>query len=90
MTAEELIDRIAPKHDRTSCSDLNVRNAYANDQGHYRCARCVLLTGLDNGFAADTVFTVSASNKTITDAVDAVNAAERQLEAARRNLVASR
>jgi methionine aminopeptidase len=50
----------------------------------------VLLTGLDNGFAADTVFTVSASNKTITDAVDAVNAAERQLEAARRNLVASR
>lgn len=86
MTAKELIDIIAPAHDRTSCADENLTNHYANDQGHYRCARCVLLYGIRNGFDDRTVFNVTASDKIITEAVAAVAAAERQLEAARRNL----
>ena len=87
MTAKELIDRIAPQHDRTSCNDTDLKNAFANDQGAFRCARCTLLLGVANEHFEDRiVFSVSASDKIITDAVAAVNAAERQLATARRNL----
>lgn len=40
----ELINLLAPKHIRTSCSDNNFEhNAFANEMGYPRCERCALL-----------------------------------------------
>lgn len=49
MDAKELVDEIAPKHDRTSCSDADLSNADPNSQGYSRCVRCCLLYRLRNG-----------------------------------------
>jgi hypothetical protein len=56
MQATELIDIIAPEHDRTSCGDDNRANGWYQrrhparfpgdttlDQVSYRCLRCALL-----------------------------------------------
>jgi len=46
MTAKELVDVIAPEHDRTSCSDDNLSNGLyfdIDDVLSSRCSRCVLL-----------------------------------------------
>lgn len=45
------INHIAPKHDRTSCSDDNLYNAaYAPDDfdGYGRCHRCTLIAAHRN------------------------------------------
>lgn len=40
----ELINLLAPKHTRTSCSDTDFEgNAFANELGYPRCERCALL-----------------------------------------------
>ena len=43
--ARELIDIIAPKHGRTSCSDADLSNGFytQDESGNYRCLRCALL-----------------------------------------------
>ena len=44
MTALELVDIIAPDHDRTSCSDADRSNGFGTgSSGGFRCARCALL-----------------------------------------------
>ena len=43
FTAEQLIDEIAPKHSRTSCSDELLQNAYHGEHGCSDCVRCALL-----------------------------------------------
>lgn len=52
MTAKELIDIIAPKHDRTSCGDENSCNGfeecYEGGRHKFRCARCALIE-IENG-----------------------------------------
>lgn len=43
-TVQDLIDAIAPKHNRTSCSDEDSSgNEYFNEFGYPRCPRCALL-----------------------------------------------
>ncbi len=51
MTALELINEIAPTHDRTSCDPINnwVRNAFFNEMGYSRCVRCTLLNRIETG-----------------------------------------
>ena len=49
LTALELINEIAPEHDRTTCkNDTWNRNAYFNEMGYSRCVRCALLYRIDN------------------------------------------
>ncbi len=55
MTAQELIDKIAPQHDRTSCNDSSHVNGFCAKHSDFedlksidtkyncRCARCGLL-----------------------------------------------
>ena len=44
------VDEIAPRHDRTSCSDADFNgNQYFNELGYPRCTRCALLYRLENG-----------------------------------------
>ena len=50
MTALELIDLIAPKHTRTSCSDENPNgNHFGNEYGYPRCKRCALRFLVEEG-----------------------------------------
>jgi hypothetical protein len=67
MQAIELIDIIAPEHNRTTCSDENLSNGFYHkavdewEEGykvisnsfHVRCTRCALLE-LANGRSIDT------------------------------------
>lgn len=49
MTARELVNEIAPNHDRTTCkNDTWNTNAFFNEMGFSRCVRCALLYRLDN------------------------------------------
>lgn len=44
------INKISPKHNRTSCDDENSNgNEYFNEMGYPRCTRCTLLYYLRNG-----------------------------------------
>ena len=47
----DAIDILAPRHDRTSCTDEDIflENAYPNDMGYPRCTRCYLMlnAGMD-------------------------------------------
>jgi chorismate mutase len=46
---KEIIDILTPEHERTSCSDENQSNAYRNEMGYPRCARCYLLCRMEYG-----------------------------------------
>lgn len=51
MTPSVYINKIAPEHERTSCSDDNLYNAaYGLDDrdGHGRCYRCCLLAAQES------------------------------------------
>lgn len=44
MFDHDFIDEVAPKHQRTSCTDeRSVGNEYFNEFGFPRCVRCCLL-----------------------------------------------
>ena len=50
LTALELINEIAPTHDRTTCGVEGwSTNAYPNEAGYSRCVRCALLYRPDAG-----------------------------------------
>jgi hypothetical protein len=49
MTSKELIDLIAPQHDRTSCNDNELGNGFYSNSGNTRCGRCSLLQILKEG-----------------------------------------
>ena len=45
MTAEELINKIRPDHDRTTCQDDKLVNGFGSGDtdDDFRCTRCALL-----------------------------------------------
>lgn len=55
VLTQEIVDVVAPKHDRTSCTDADLANSYGGWSGRYsektgkkvfdfpRCTRCYLL-----------------------------------------------
>ena len=52
MKAIEFVDKIQPKHGRTSCSDENRCNGFYSRNGetwHGRCTRCMYLEIVDTG-----------------------------------------
>lgn len=56
VLTQDVADALAPEHSRTSCADDNVMN------GERGCARCVLLTGLRDGWIdASWTFTVEST-----------------------------
>jgi hypothetical protein len=63
LVTRELIDNIAPTHERTSCSDTDLSNAFysKNDYAweHYpRCHRCFLLDHVDGSLPKGIVVAV--------------------------------
>lgn len=43
MLTLEMVEFLAPEHNRTSCSDENSNgNEFANEHGYPRCTRCAL------------------------------------------------
>jgi hypothetical protein len=42
VMTQEVIDVLAPEHDRTSCSDSSINNGFVGG-GNPRCTRCALL-----------------------------------------------
>jgi hypothetical protein len=53
------LDEIAPEHERTSCDDGNLANAYPNTEGYIRCLRCALLRADDPAYKGrDAVITI--------------------------------
>lgn len=56
MKVSKYIDKIAPEHERTSCTDENLYNsAYGLDDhnGHGRCYRCTLIAAQRSADTAD-------------------------------------
>lgn len=49
MTLDD-VNELVPNHDRTSCSDENLANAYPNNMGYVRCVRCAFLYRVRNGY----------------------------------------
>jgi hypothetical protein len=49
MNALELINIIAPEHERTSCSDEDLNNGFYSNDNNTRCGRCTLLEILKKG-----------------------------------------
>jgi len=43
LLTRELIDVLTPEHDRTSCDDTDLANAYVVSNSYVRCVRCHLL-----------------------------------------------
>ena len=49
ITPKDLIDKLCPEHDRTSCSDNNIQNGFYSSTEHTRCSRCTMLQTLKEG-----------------------------------------
>jgi len=59
MMEIQLINELAPEHERTSCSDGNLNgNQYYNEFGAPRCTRCCLLHRIREGEWPDGTFPV--------------------------------
>lgn len=47
----DVIDGLAPGHERSSCSDANISNGFhTRDAGGFRCARCALLEAMNDKY----------------------------------------
>lgn len=47
ILTKELVDLIAPTHQRSSCSDEDPNNYKLNFNNHWRCVRCDMLYRLE-------------------------------------------
>jgi hypothetical protein len=57
----EILLLIVTEHNRTSCDDFNLSNAYKHyEDGTSRCTRCVLIYAKQTGFTPEVELTINA------------------------------